>query len=85
MLAVPVELYRHVVPLALGVEVAGLHRPADAQVLEQGDEVDPLLPADLGGAVPGAVVDDHVVQGKAAALPVLPHPLDYFLMLASSL
>lgn len=46
MLSVPVELHGYIIALHLGQDIPGLHRAADAQVLDQVDGVIALFPAD---------------------------------------
>ena len=77
MLAVPIELNSDVIAHFPGVEVAGLHRAANAQVLQQTDVMDAIFQADPLRAIGGTIIDDHIVQAERAGFPVLPHPADH--------
>ena len=70
MLTVPVKLHRGIILMAGCVEVSSLHCAANPQVLHQMDAGVLVLPADLAGAVGGAVVNDDIIQHVALLLGI---------------
>ena len=68
VLAVAVDLHGHLVAVLSGVQVAGLHGPADAEVERQRQHRGTGRPGAWGGRIGGAVVDDEHVEPRGPAV-----------------
>ena len=62
MLPVTVKLHCYVIAELQREQIAGLHRAANAKVLNQINGLKPLCAADVAGRVSGAVVDHNVIN-----------------------
>ena len=83
MLPIPVKLDGVAVAFLVGVFHACLETARKAKVHRQVQKVVSVLPAYAGGAVPGTVIDHHIIQFREIPHQVV-HHLFYILFLIVS-